>query len=222
MSSSLPTPHSMDDEGNQTQGESAASVIHGGLRRRGRLRSIVWEHFEKKKINGIDKVVYDYCKNALVAQSTDGTKHLHDHLKTCQVKKETKATEFPPAKKAAGEKGKTAVETHFDPDITRRKMACAIVMHEYPLSIVEHQGLRDVMSSLNQLWKSVSRNTIKKEILDMYECERAQYISLLEQTQGRIVITTDMWIAENETKAYMVITTHFIDDAWVLRSIILR
>ena len=25
MSSSLPTPHSMDDEGNQTQGESATS-----------------------------------------------------------------------------------------------------------------------------------------------------------------------------------------------------
>ena len=41
MSSSLPTPHLMDDEDNQTQGESAASVTHGGLRHRGRLRSIV-------------------------------------------------------------------------------------------------------------------------------------------------------------------------------------
>ncbi|KAH9786839.1 BED-type domain-containing protein [Citrus sinensis] len=221
MSSSLPTPHLMDDEGNQTQGESAASVTHGGLRRKGRLRSIVWEHFEKKKINGIDKAVCNYCKNALVARSSDGTKHLHDHLKTCQVKKEIETTEFPPAKKAAGEKGKTAVETHFDPDVTRRKMARAIVMHEYPLSIVEHQGLRDVMSSLNQLWKPVSRNTIKKEILDMYECERAKYINVLEQTQGRIAITTDMWTAENQTKAYMAITAHFIDDAWALRSILL-
>ncbi|KAH9716311.1 BED-type domain-containing protein [Citrus sinensis] len=221
MSSSLPTPHLMDDEGNQTQGESAASVTHGGLRRRGRLRSIVWEHFEKKKINFIDKAVCNYCKNALVARSSDGTKHLHDHLKTCQVKKEIEATEFPPAKKAAGEKGKNAVETHFDPNVTRRKMARAIVMHEHPLSIVEHQGLRDVMSSLNQLWKPVSRNTIKKEILDMYECERAKYISVLEQTQDRIAITTDMWTAENQTKAYMAITAYFIDDAWALRSILL-
>ncbi|KAH9684650.1 hypothetical protein KPL70_013634 [Citrus sinensis] len=221
MSSSVPTPHLMDDEGNHTQGESAASVTHGGLRRKGRLRSIVWEHFEKKKINRIDKAVCNYCKNALVARSSDGTKHLHDHLKTCQVKKEIEATEFPLAKKAAGEKGKTAVETHFDPDVTRRKMARAIVMHEYPLSIVEHQGLRDVMSSLNQLWKQVSRNTIKKEILDMYECERAKYLSVLEQTQGRIAITTDMWTAENQTKAYMAITAHFIDDAWALRSILL-
>ncbi|KAH9745818.1 BED-type domain-containing protein [Citrus sinensis] len=145
----------MDNEDNQTQGESAASVTHGGLRRRGRLRSIVWEHFEKKKINGIDKAICNYCKNALVARSSDGTKHLHDHLKACQVKKEIEAIEFPPAKKAAGEKGKTLVETHFNPDVTRRKMARAIVMHEYPLSIVEHQGLRDVMSSLNQLWKPI-------------------------------------------------------------------
>lgn len=30
-------------------------------------------------------------------------------------------------------------------------MARAIFMHEYLLSIVEHQGFRDVVSSLNQL-----------------------------------------------------------------------
>ena len=47
----------MDGDGNQTQGDSTASVTHCGLRRRGRLRSIVWEHFEKKNINGIYKAV---------------------------------------------------------------------------------------------------------------------------------------------------------------------
>ena len=79
----------------------------------------------------------------MVARSIDGTKHSHDHLKTCQVKKEIKAIEFSLAKKAAGEKGKTVVG-HFDPNVMKRKMACVIVMHEYPLSIVEHQGLMDV------------------------------------------------------------------------------
>ena len=101
-------------------------------------------------------------------------------------------------------------------------MARAIVMHEYPLSIVEHQGLMDVMSSLNQLWKSVSRNTIKKEIVDMYVCERVKYISVLEQAQGRIAIITDIWTAENQIKAYMAITAHFIDNGWALQSILLR
>ena len=92
MSGSLATLHLMDDDGKQTQGDSAASVTHGGQWRRGKLRSIVWEHFEKKEINGINKAVGNYCNNALVAKSTDGTKHLHDHLKTCQVKREIEAT----------------------------------------------------------------------------------------------------------------------------------
>ena len=135
----------------------------------------------RKKINGIDKAMCNYCKNALVARSIDGTQHLHVYLMACQVKKEIEATEFPLAKKATSEKGNTVVG-HFDLDVTRRKMASAFVMHKYPLSIVEHHGLRDVMSSLNQLWKLVSRNTIKNDILDMYKCERANYINVLEQT----------------------------------------
>ncbi|KAH9779813.1 hat family dimerization domain containing protein expressed [Citrus sinensis] len=122
MSSSLPTPHLMDDEGNQTQGESAASVTHGGLRRRGRMRAL-----------GVEG---------------------------CYV---------------------------------------------FSKSIVE---------------AGVSKS-IKKEILDMYVCERVKYISVLEQAQGRIAITTDMWTAENQTKAYMAITAHFIDDGWALRIILL-
>ena len=60
----------------------------------------------------------------------------------------------------------------------------------------------------SSLWK----NTINKEIMDMYECEKAKCISVLEQTQGKIAITMAMWAMENQTKAYMAITAHFIDD----------
>lgn len=41
--------------------------------------------------------------------------------------------------------------------------------------------------------------------MDIYKCERAKYISVLEQTQGRITITTDMWIVENQRKAYITL-----------------
>lgn len=81
----------------------------------------------------------NYCKNALVTRSTNGTKHLHDHLKTYQVKKEIEATEFPPTEKAASEKGKTMVD-HFDPDAMRGKMAGAIIMHEHPLALYSIRG----------------------------------------------------------------------------------
>lgn len=57
----------------------------------------------------------------------------------------------------------------------------------------------------------------------MYECERSKYISVLEQTQGRrITITTDIWTVENQTKAHMTITVHFIDDTSAFGSILLK
>ena len=44
-----------------------------------KLKSIVWNHFtKKKKINGIDKVVCNYCNRKLSSLPTFGTRHLHD------------------------------------------------------------------------------------------------------------------------------------------------
>ena len=46
-------------------------------------------------------------------------------------------------------------------------------------------------------------------------------MDLLDNNKSRIVITTGMWTS-NQKKGYMVITAHFIDDAWILQSRVLR
>nr|GMD94200.1 zinc finger BED domain-containing protein RICESLEEPER 2-like [Ipomoea batatas] len=46
-----------------------------------RLKSIVWQHFKKVKVDGLDKAECNYCKKLLGGQSKNGTKHLHDHHK---------------------------------------------------------------------------------------------------------------------------------------------
>ncbi|KNA22522.1 hypothetical protein SOVF_033200, partial [Spinacia oleracea] len=46
--------------------------------------------------------------------------------------------------------------------------------------------------------------------------------SLLEHNGSRISITTDMWTASNQKKGYMVVTSHFIDQQWILRNRTLR
>ena len=53
----------------------------------GRLKSIVWNHFKKRKVDGKDKAECDYCTRLLVGGSKNVTKHLHDHLKICPRKK---------------------------------------------------------------------------------------------------------------------------------------
>ena len=67
----------------------------------------------------------------------------------------------------------------------------------------------------------VSRNTIKKDVLDIYDFQFNKLYKFLEKLKSRIAITTDMWTS-NQKKGYMSITAHYIDDSWVLQNRILR
>ncbi|KAF2288550.1 hypothetical protein GH714_008421 [Hevea brasiliensis] len=67
----------------------------------------------------------------------------------------------------------------------------------------------------------VSRNTIKKDILNIYDINHEKLYKQLKKLISRIAIITDMWTS-NQKKGYMSITAHYIDDAWVLKNCILR
>ena len=94
----------------------------------------------------------------------------------------------------------------FDQDISREKLAHAIILHEYTLSMVDHVGFRDFATSLQPLFKMVSYNTIKGKITKIYEVKKGKIISYLEKLESRIAITSDKWTS-NQKKGYMVIRT---------------
>ncbi|KAL5538055.1 hypothetical protein UlMin_045842 [Ulmus minor] len=97
-----------------------------------------------------------------------------------------------------------------------------IIQHEYSLSMVDHEGFVEYSNTLQPMFKVVSRNTIRSDILKMYKAEKVKAIKLIEDNKSRIAITTDMWTASNQKKGYMVVTAHYIDDSWILQSKILR
>ena len=45
---------------------------------------------------------------------------------------------------------------------------------------------------------------------------------LLSTVKSRVAITIDIWTSDNQKRGYMAITTHFIDESWALRNIIMR
>ncbi|XP_026396612.1 zinc finger BED domain-containing protein RICESLEEPER 2-like [Papaver somniferum] len=189
--------------------------------RTGRKRSIVWGHFKKKKIRGEDKAVCDHCNKILGGKRNHGTKHLHDHMKRCPRLKQTdirQAVLTPSRKKDVRNQLTTY---NFDQSVARKDLAYMIILHEYPLSIVEHEGFRRYSNALQPLFKVVSRNTIKNDIFKIYDEEKVKIMHLLEKHQGKIALTTDMWTSKQK-KGYMVITSHFIDDSWILQSQIIR
>ncbi|TXG73028.1 hypothetical protein EZV62_001607 [Acer yangbiense] len=119
--------------------------------------------------------------------------------------------------------GKDTLEPYtFDLIVVRRKLAEMIILHEYPLRMVEHNGFKEYSATLQPLFKPVSRNTIKRHIMQIYDVEKEKTISVLEANRSRISITTGMWTSSHQKKGFMAVTVHFIDDSWAMQSRILR
>ena len=110
----------------------------------------------------------------------------------------------------------------FNQDVARMELTKMIALHEYPLAMVDDIGFRRFCNVVQPLFKVISRNTLKLDILKFYESERAKTMKLIQKNSSRIAITTDMWTASNQNKGYMTITTHFIDNNWNLQSRLMR
>lgn len=112
----------------------------GGNKRK--FRSPAWDHIERRLIGGKWKAICNDCKKILVGESNTGTKHLLDHIKTCLHKKlkTIKQSLLQPTKSNDGTK--MFGTYHFNQDHERTELANMIILHEYPLSKVDHVGFR--------------------------------------------------------------------------------
>jgi hypothetical protein len=82
-------------------------------------------------------------------------------LKKIKLKGQQKALEQS-ALRFGSKGGKISVENYtFDPEVARKELAAMIVLHEYPLCIVDHAGFRRFVSALQPLFKMMTRNTIR-------------------------------------------------------------
>ncbi|RVW91526.1 putative AC transposase [Vitis vinifera] len=191
------------------------------ISKRRKLTSVVWNDFDKIIEDGQDYAICKHCKGKLKADSKNGTKHLHVHIDRCMKRRNVDIRQQLLAVERKGH-GKVQIGGFtFDQEISREKLARAIILHEYPLSIVDHLGFREFATSLQPLFKMVSRNTIKGDIMKIYEVEKDKMISYLEKLQSRVAITTDMWTS-NQKKGYMAINVHYIDESWLLHHHIVR
>ncbi|XP_070014146.1 uncharacterized protein LOC142175979 [Nicotiana tabacum] len=87
-----------------------------------KLISDAWNHFTPVMINRVRFGVYYICNR-------------------CRKKPSNLDNE--------GNSGGDGSQQHyFDQDVSRRELAHAIILHEYPLSIVDHVGFRKFVASL--------------------------------------------------------------------------
>ncbi|KAF8697171.1 hypothetical protein HU200_036169 [Digitaria exilis] len=154
-----PTPTGTDGQGPQGTDTDVIEIdddvkVRVGSKRR--LKSDVWNDFDKIEVGGIQKAECKWCKKHLSAVGRNGTSHLCNHVGSCDARQCRK-----------GLKQKYV----FDQGVARKELALMICVHEYPLSIVDHVGFRRFCAALQPLFKVVSRNTIRKDILDCIKCK---------------------------------------------------
>ena len=80
----------------------------------------------------------------------------------------------------------------FDQVRVRNKLARMVILHEYPLSIVNHIRFREFVTDPQPMFKLVTRNTLKSDILKIYDNEREKALKMMNKNGSRMTITTNM------------------------------
>ncbi|KAG6482641.1 hypothetical protein ZIOFF_059274 [Zingiber officinale] len=123
-----------------------------------KLTSDVWNHFRRKKINGMDKAICNYYEKPLSGNSKHGTTHLREHFKICPRRTVSDIRQKILIKEK--NKGDFVIKGfQFDQEASRCMLAEMIILHEYPLTIVEHHGFRKLLASLQPLFKVPSTSS---------------------------------------------------------------
>ncbi|XP_065631430.1 zinc finger BED domain-containing protein RICESLEEPER 2-like [Quercus suber] len=239
-SASTPAPRpptSTTSESQSLYGEEVESIPVENPQQQGTKRkttSDVWNHFKKKNIDGKVKAQCNYCGKLMAGASTSGTTHLKLHIaKSCpSAPKEALPGEGTDIRKQvlvkqhnrARSKGisSPSVFNEEDQKASRRDLARMVILHEYPLAIVDHVGFRDFVVGLQSNFKIVGRNTLKRDIKKIYNEKKQKTMVEIDKNASKVAITTDLWTANNSKRSFMVITAHYINDSWTLESRVIR
>ena len=157
---------------NEISDDEDDEVVEVNAAARGRatrkLTSKVWLEMKKELVRGECKAICKYCNKQLSAASKSGTSHLLDHLKICTLRQlklksnKGKSLSQSSLRMTAQSDGKVNVESYtFDQDTAREELGNMIVLHDYPLSIVDHAGFRRFVAALQPLFYLHTRNTIR-------------------------------------------------------------
>ncbi|CAN6699776.1 unnamed protein product [Malus baccata var. baccata] len=201
--------------------------------KRRKKKSIVWEHFTIENVSpGCRRACCKQCKQSF-AYSTGskvaGTSHLKRHIAkgTCPAllrnQNNNQSSPYTPATRGGSSSNPpkrryrtpNTPQIIFDPDRCRHEIARMIIMHDYPLHMVEHPGFVAFAQNLNPRFNMVSFNTVQGDCVATYLTEKQSVTKFIEGIPGRVCLTLDMWTS-SQSVGYVFVTGHFIDADWKL------
>ncbi|KAE8691325.1 hypothetical protein F3Y22_tig00110890pilonHSYRG00878 [Hibiscus syriacus] len=80
----------------------------------------------------------------------------------------------------------------FDQERSRLDLARMIILHGYPLAMVEHVGFKVFVKNLQPMFDVAPNNTIEVYCMEIYGKERQKVHDMLSKLQGRINLAVEM------------------------------
>ncbi|ESQ35277.1 hypothetical protein EUTSA_v10009614mg, partial [Eutrema salsugineum] len=187
-------------------------------------KSMVWNHFITKTDSpGTTKAFCKHCNKSyayITGTKASGTSHLKRHIELgiCQmcpkinslpqIKDET--TSCPPKKRQ-----RSTATVPLDQDRCNHEMAKMIIMHDYPLHMVEHPGFAGFVKALRPQFSMANFDSIHSDCLSIFLSQKQKLSDLIGEIPGAVNLTIDLW-SSTQSMGYAFVTGHFVDKDWNL------
>ena len=110
----------------------------------------------------------------------------------------------------------------YDEKEIKQSLIELIVLAELPFKFVEHPTFIKYSAKMQPRFNMPSRFTIARDISKFYIEERKSLLNFLSNKDTTVHLTTDTWTSSCKRMNFMVLTTHFIDDDWVMHKRIIN
>lgn len=120
--------------------------------------------------------------------------------------------------------GRLIAHNRLDDDKRARLLSKLVnwIMHNKQLiAVVENNFFKEFIHELNPFFNVQSRRTIGRGVDDAYEEAKAKIALVLESIPGDVALTCDGW-SSRIMKGYFVVTLHWVDENWNLRSTVIE
>ncbi|CAH9102645.1 unnamed protein product [Cuscuta europaea] len=183
-----------------------------------KLKSKVWDDMERVKIGSVFVAICKHCHKRFAGGSKSGTSHLIKHISNCIHRKiRSGAQQVLQLEKNALNDNVKVATFKFDQLRSRMDFARALVKHNYPFNMVEHEYFEKFLNNLQPNFKLVSRNTVRADVIKLYQEEKEKLYKTLEEFDGMVSMTTDIWTSDHQNLAYACLTCHYISEDWELK-----
>ncbi|CAI0409281.1 unnamed protein product [Linum tenue] len=111
--------------------------------------------------------------------------------------------------------------SRFSQQRSQLDLTCMILLHGYPLTMIDHSGFRVFLKNLQPLFEAVPNASVESSCVQIYEKEKQRVREMLSRLNGRINLAVEKWSCPDNNQ-YLCLTAQFIDEIWKLQKKVLN